>query len=120
MHKIRLNGTLTVSSDLFNRLRERGILTTSAECTPDFITYLQECIARDDVRCSISTAEYNESAVSKPIPKREELEQDTSEDDDEDENTTKHESLSSILNPLIDEVDLSSLRKGMNTLYQGG
>lgn len=50
MPKLDLQGQLLISSELFSRLRARGLITADLKCTDDFIAYIQECIARDDAR----------------------------------------------------------------------
>lgn len=51
MPKINLHGELCVSTELYQRLAERGLL--KSEDPEDFNYYLQECIARDNSAPSI-------------------------------------------------------------------
>lgn len=50
MPRIKINDTIGVSHELFSRLRARGFIGASGECTEDFVWYIAECLARDDVR----------------------------------------------------------------------
>lgn len=50
MARIKIDGTLIMSAELFSRLCSRQLLSATGECTEEFLAYLQECIARDDAR----------------------------------------------------------------------
>lgn len=112
MHKIKLTGIISVSSDLFNRLVARGLLDSSHNCTADFLQYIQECIARDDIRCNISTQSSEQQLVEDETVNIENQVTPASED--------KQQSIESVYSSLVDGTDLAELRKSMNTLYQGG
>lgn len=135
MLKIELNGTLCITDDLASRLRSRGLLSISGECTEDFVVFLQECVARDDGRCSIladktssnislPSAATEKANVDKDVTEHENeaLFEDDSEDAQESESTVEHKpsALQNSLNSLVDESDLAALRQGLSTLYQGG
>ena len=136
MYKVNLNGTLHLTDDLASRLQSRGLLSTSGECTDDLILYLQECLARDDTRCMITAEKHimNSSTVSAhnstdiqtceteyDEPNFEPSESSVDEKAPTDEKSSeKITQLSNSLNNLIDASDISALRKGMSTLYQGG
>lgn len=135
MHKIELHGTLCISADLESRLRSRGLLSASRECTEDFIYYIQECIARDDSRCSIlAEKSFSETSLTSAVHKTvvaedveesgdESLFQDESEEKEEEVSVpaeSKSSSLQNSLSSLVDESDLAALRQGLSTLYQGG
>lgn len=47
MPKIKISGELCVSSELYQNLLERGVLSTESE-PENFLCYLQECLARDN------------------------------------------------------------------------
>lgn len=50
MAKIRLNAELNISSEMFQHLISRNMLTATGKITEDFVFYIQECLARDDNR----------------------------------------------------------------------
>lgn len=54
MPKIRLNGELSVSKDLFGRLQARCCLDSDGRANEETFLYLQECIARDDARTTVA------------------------------------------------------------------
>ena len=54
MPKIDLHGQLIISSELFSRLKDRGLITADLQCTDNFLAYIQECLARDDVKVPYS------------------------------------------------------------------
>lgn len=137
MLKVDLCGTLHLTNDLASRLQSRGLLSASGLCTEELILFIQECIARDDNRCSI-LADKSSSNISLPsavitntVDKdAEESENnsfvfnDSPQDDEDDPTDPSEEStsdtLQSSLNSLVDESDLAALRQGLSTLYQGG
>lgn len=113
MHKIKLTGTISLSSDLFNRLVSRGLLDTSHACTADFLQFIQECIARDDMRCNIGALSVEQQTF---IP---------TESNDEHESIVENEannqkSIESVFSAVVGDTNLAELQKSMNTLYQGG
>lgn len=130
MYKVKLNGTLHLSNDLASRLQARGLLSRSGESTEDFILYLQECLARDDARYIINL----EKSISHPLADSEvqsnntepteisefPLEDTKVVDSTDSKPSEKIKQLSSSLNSLIEASDLSALKEGMRTLYQGG
>ena len=75
MPKVKLIGTLSMSTELFSRLQARGLLNSSEECSEDFIFYLQECLARDDSRvqgpgiiASVPNTIKSREAVASKVP----------------------------------------------------
>lgn len=52
MPRIKLNCELAISSDLYRRLQDRGLLSCMGEITEDLYFYIQECLARDNLYSS--------------------------------------------------------------------
>ena len=50
MPRIKIENSIGVSHELFSRLKARGLIDTSGNCTEDFLWYIAECLARDDMR----------------------------------------------------------------------
>lgn len=72
MPRIKINDAIGVSHELFSRLRARGFIDASGECTEDFVWYIAECLARDDMRVPYTAAPTAEpverpTAVTKPV-----------------------------------------------------
>lgn len=128
MRKLEIHGTLCITDDLASRLQSRGLLSSSGKVTEEFILFIQECIARDDNRCSI-LADKNCSnnslpsaeVVNEPVNNGGDSEQDFEQENAESETQiSKPNALKNSLNSLVDESDLAALRQGLSTLYQGG
>lgn len=50
MPRIKIDNSIGVSQELFSRLKARGLIDASGNCTEDFLWYIAECLARDDMR----------------------------------------------------------------------
>lgn len=70
MPRIELKGQLLLSSELYSRLRARGLITADLQCTDDLLLYIQECLARDDGRIPYVTGfdgRNTNTVSSKPV-----------------------------------------------------
>ncbi len=122
MHKINLTGILHISSELMSRLQKRGLLSSSGNCTEDFVLYIQECLARDDMRYPWQPEPYLrvaeiESQKSEPLLRSEVIAEDNAVPQ---ESVSVKKGSSNSISSLIDESDLADLKHNMATLYRGG
>lgn len=123
MHKINLTGTLCISSELMSRLQKRGLLSSLGECTDDFVIYIQECIARDDMRypmqsenhvsiepVSIRNSESSNSQATAAIV----------DGNVQQESVSVKKEVTNGISSLIEGLDIADLKHSMSTLYRGG
>lgn len=128
MHKINLTGVLSISSELMSRLQKRGLLSSSGGCTDNFVLYIQECLARDDMRFPIQiepcapavVSQQNEKPLAEPevVPKPSSVQNETIS---LEKNTVPpKKDGSNGISSLLGESDLADLQSSMSTLYRGG
>ena len=63
MPKLQLQGNITLSAEIFSRLRERGLLNREGAITEEFYYYIAECIARDDSRFPLIPKSTDEKGI---------------------------------------------------------
>ncbi len=124
MREIKISGSIRVTEDLASRLQSRGLLLSSGDCSDDMILYIQECLARDDSRCSIlaekPNIDYPKISAKTDSKLNNSTEVDAKDIEDTDIPKAKPAPKVKPLGSLVPTDALAELRQGMDMLYQGG
>ena len=77
MHNIHIQGSITVSDNLFNKLRTLGLVTVNNEPSEDFFLFIQESLARESSHITTMVQDITKSEPAVKPPERVSVKDDT-------------------------------------------